>query len=353
MNIQELREQIDAVDRKIVELLNQRASLAQQVGEAKGKGTKFAPAREAQVIGNALKANTGPFTDAALKAVFREIIACCLSLEQPMRVNYLGPAGTYSEEAARTRFGVQAELVPCATIDEVVKAAEQDRTSVAVVPIENSTEGPVNRTHDLLLETSLNIIGELDLPIHHQLLSKAEKLEDVATIAAHPQALAQCREWLAQNLPNIKHQTLESNALAAQAAKDDPSIAAIAGKFAAEKYELPVLASNIEDDQNNTTRFLVLGNVPTPPTGNDRTSLVCSVPNKPGSLGKLIAILSEAGVNMTKLISRPSPTGLWDYVFYIDIDGHQDDEPVAKALEVMKGQALFVKILGSYPKEVK
>lgn len=353
MNLSDLRNNIDAIDIEIVRLLNERASLAKKVAEAKGDAPKFAPAREEQVIANVLKANTGPFTDASLVAIYREIIACTLSLEQPMRVSYLGPAGTYSEEAARKRFGVPAELVPCATIDEVVKTAEQGGASIAVVPIENSTEGPVNRTHDLLLETPLKIIGELDLPIHHQLLSKAKNVQEVKIVAAHPQALAQCREWLQKNLPDAKHQAMESNALAAQAAKDDPNVAAIAGKLAAEKYDLPILAADIEDDKANTTRFLLLGTVPTPPSGNDRTSLVCSVPNKPGSLGKLIAVLSDAGVNMTKLVSRPSPTGLWDYVFYIDIDGHQDDKPIAEALKKLERQALFVKILGSYPKETK
>lgn len=353
MNLGELRDKIDAIDREIVRLLNERANLAKKVAEVKGDGPKFAPAREEQVIANVLKANTGPFKDESLKAIYREIIACTLSLEQPMRVSYLGPAGTYSEEAARKRFGVPAELVPYTTIDEVVKAAESGDVDVAVVPIENSTEGPVNRTHDLLLETSLRIIGQLDLQIHHQLLSKAKRLEEIKTVAAHPQALAQCREWLEKHLPNAKHQAMESNALAAQAAKDDPCVAAIAGKLAAEQYDLPVLAANIEDDKANTTRFLMLGTASTPPTGNDRTSIVCSVPNTPGSLGKLITILSDAGINMTKLVSRPSPTGLWDYVFYIDIDGHQEDEPIARALEAMKNQALFVKVLGSYPKEAK
>lgn len=353
MNLSELRDKIDVIDAEIVRLLNERANLAKKVAAAKGGGPKFAPAREEQVITNVLKANTGPFANVSLVAIYREIIACTLSLEQPMCVSYLGPAGTYSEEAARKRFGVPAELLPCATIDEVVKAVEQGGANVAVLPIENSTEGPVNRTHDLLLETPLKIIGEINLPIHHQLLSKAKSLQEVETVAAHPQALAQCREWLQKNVPNVTHQAMESNALAAQAAKDDPSVAAIAGKLAADEYGLPALATNIEDDKANTTRFLVLGNTPTPPSGNDRTSLVCSVPNKPGSLGKLITILSDAGINMTKLVSRPSPTGLWDYVFYIDVDGHQDDAPIAKALDKLQSQALFVKILGSYPKEAK
>lgn len=353
MNLSELREQIDAIDREIVALLNKRAGLAQAAGKAKQGKMKFAPAREEQVIDNVLKANAGPFKDDSLKAVFREIIACCLSLEQPMRVSYLGPEGTYSEEAARNRFGAPAELVPCATIDEAVQAAEQGRADVAVVPIENSTEGAVNRTHDLLMSTPLKIIGELDLAIHHQLLTKAKSLQDIKTVAAHPQALAQCREWLQEHLPNAKHQAMESNALAAEAAEKDPQIAAIAGKLAAEKYGLAALATNVEDDPKNTTRFLMLGSQDVPATGNDRTSLVCSAPNQPGSLAKLINALAEEGVNITKLVSRPSPTDVWDYVFYIDIDGHKDDAKIVKALQALESQALFVKVLGSYPKGMK
>lgn len=352
-NVEKLREEIDSIDTQLVELLNKRARLAQEIGEAKGKGLKFAPAREAQVIDNVLKANSGPFTDESLETVFREIIACCLALEQPLRISYLGPAGTYSEEAARNRFGSMAELVPCATLDEVVQAAEKQKANLAVVPVENSTEGAVNRTLDLLLDTKLAIIGELDLSIHHQLLSKAKSLDDVTTVAAHPQALAQCHDWLQKHLPRAKQVAMDSNAQAAQAAQDNPHMAAIAGKLAARQYDLPALAANIEDDGANTTRFLVLGDMQVPATGHDKTSLICSVPNQPGSLGRLITILSDAGVNMTKLASRPSPSGIWDYVFYIDIDGHKDDAPVAKALKELESQAQFVKVLGSYPKGSK
>lgn len=353
MNVQKLREGIDEIDTQIVALLNKRARLAQDVGQAKAGGQKFRPARESEVIGNVLKANTGPFTDESLQAVYREIIACCLALEQPMRVSYLGPAGTYSEEAARNRFGSVAELVPCATLDEALAATEKQKADLALLPVENSTEGAVNRTLDLLLESKLSIIGELDLSIHHQLLTKAKNLKEVKTVAAHPQALAQCRAWLQKNLPHAKQLAMESNAQAAQAALEEPGLAAIAGRLAARQYGLPALASNIEDDSANTTRFLILGSTKVPVSGHDKTSLVCSVPNRPGSLGELITILSNARVNMTKLTSRPSPTGIWDYVFYIDIDGHKDDAPVAKAIKKMEERASFVKVLGSYPKDAK
>lgn len=353
MNVHQLREGIDEIDAQIVALLNKRAALAQAVGKTKGVGQKFRPAREAEVIKNVLAANNGPFTDESLQTVYREIIACCLALEQPLRISYLGPAGTYSEEAARNRFGSAAELVPCASFDEAIAAAEHRKADVAVVPVENSTEGAVNRTLDLLLETKLSIIGEMDLSIHHQLLTNAKKLEDITTVAAHPQALAQCREWLQANLPHAKQVAMDSNAQAAQAAQEQSHLAAIAGKLAARQYDLPALAENIEDDSSNTTRFLALGTMDTPPTGQDKTSLICSVPNRPGSLGELITVLSDAGVNMTKLASRPSPTGIWDYVFYIDIDGHEDNASVAKALKKLAAAAAFVKVLGSYPKEGK
>jgi chorismate mutase / prephenate dehydratase len=353
MNVRRLRESIDEIDTQLVALLNKRARLAQEVGIAKGQGQMFSPAREAEVLKQVLELNDGPFTKESLSAVYREIIACCLSLEQPLSVSYLGPTGTYSEEAARNRFGAPAVLVPCATLDEVLQAAEKQKADVAVVPVENSTEGTVNRTLDLLFDTPLQIIGELDLAIHHQLLTEAQSLEAVTTIAAHPQALAQCHDWLHKHLPKAKQVAMDSNAQAAQQAKGKPHMAAIAGKLAARQYELPVLTSDIEDDSSNTTRFVMLGSIPVPPTGEDKTALICSVPNRPGALGKLITVFSDAGINMTKLASRPSPTGLWDYVFYIDIDGHQDEPAVKTALEKLNERALFVKILGSYPKTAK
>jgi len=353
MNVTELRRTIDKLDRRIVALINQRAGLAQEIGRSKGGGVKYRPSREDQVIRNVLAANDGPLAGEAIVAAYREIIAGCLSLEQPLRVSYLGPAGTYSEEAARKRFGTVAELVPCATLDESLATAEKEQTDVAVLPVENSTEGPVNRTLDLLMATSLGVVGEIELPIHHQLLTKAKKIADIETVAAHPQALAQCHGWLQQHLPHAHHQAMNSNAEAAEAAASQPRMAAIAGLLAAKQYDLPILARNIEDDSSNTTRFLVLSSTPTQSTGHDKTSLICSVPNRPGSLGKLIAVLANAGVNMTKLTSRPSPTGLWDYVFYIDLGGHRDDPAVARALDGLTAHASFVRILGSYPREVR
>ena len=351
MDLQDLRSQIDGVDDQILDLLNQRAKVVLAVAKAKGGGVKFSPAREAQIIERLTAANSGPFTDESLIAVYREIIACCLGLEQQMRIAYLGPKGTYSEEAARKRFGVSAELIPAATLDDVLKAAERHEAEVAVLPVENSTEGAVNRTLDLLLETQLQVLGEVSLPIHHQLLSKAKNMTDIKTIAAHPQSFGQCHDWLYKHLPHAMQVAMNSNAQAAQEAAKHPDIAAIAGTSASEEYNLPILAGGIEDDHTNTTRFMLLGHESAAPSGNDKTSLICSVPNRPGELGKLIAVLSKANINITRLDSRPSSTGLWDYVFYIDIDGHADDTHIAKALAELQESTLFLKVIGSYPKD--
>ncbi len=352
MTLQDLRQQIDAIDQELVTLLGKRADLVLHVAKVKGEGVKFSPAREAQVINKVIAANKGAYDDKVIAAVFREIISGSLSLEHPLTVSYLGPAGTYSEEAALTRFGAMATLLPCLNLDEAIKAAEKGETQLAVLPIENSTEGTVSRTLDLLLQTQLKIVDEIALPIHHQLLTQAKTLADVSEIAAHPQALAQCRAWLAAHLPHAKQTATNSNAEAAVAAAKHPHMAAIASERAAHTYKLPILMANIEDDSSNTTMFVVVGNVQTHTTGKDKTSLICSVPNKPGGLGKLVTILSDAGLNMTKLESRPSPSGLWDYVFYIDIDGHTDDKPVASALKKLQDVTLFVKVAGSYPKVV-
>jgi chorismate mutase / prephenate dehydratase len=348
--LQTIRKAIDEVDEQIVHLLNKRAKLTQDVGHAKGPGIKLRPAREAEVLAHVKAVSTGPFRQDSLVTIYREIISCALALEQPLRVAYLGPPGTYSEEAARKRFGVAAVLVPCATVDEVVGAVGGP-ADVALVPVENSTEGAVNRTLDLLLQTPAQVIGETLLPIHHQLLGPSAALADVRTVVAHPQSLAQCRQWLRHHLPHAKQVAVESNAQAAIQAAEHGDWAAIASAAAGARYKLPVMAANIEDDSANTTRFLVLGTVPVPATGHDKTSLICSIPNVPGALSRIISVLADAGLNLTNLESRPAASGLWDYVFYLDIDGHQTDLPVQRALEMLKPQALSVRVAGSYPKE--
>jgi chorismate mutase/prephenate dehydratase len=349
-DLENLRKEIDAINQELVVLLNKRAQVAQEIGKAKKGGPIYDPAREAQVIKKVVEGNKGPLSDEALTAIIKEVIAACRAIQEPLRVAYLGPEGTYSEEAARKHCGGASTYVSTDSIDEALRAAESGQAHVAVLPIENSTEGAVNRTLDLLLQTSLQICAEITLPIHHQLLGKAVAFEDIAEVCAHPQALAQCRGWLATHLPGVKQTPAASNAAAARVAAQNPTVAAIAGKQAAERYELPILQANIEDDPTNTTRFVVLGKNPTAPTGSDKTSLIWSVANEAGTLESALAVLSKNGVNMVKLESRPSKETKWDYVFYVDIDGHQQDEAVAKALRELQKQLKLVKVLGSYPK---
>lgn len=349
-NLDELRKEIDGINLDLVRLLNRRASVAQEIGRAKKGGSVYDPAREAVVVKKVLENNEGPLSSAALTAIIKEVIAACRAIQEPLRVAYLGPEGTYSEEAARKQCGAACEYVPCETIDEALRSAESGRADVVVLPIENSTEGAVNRTLDLLLQTPLQICSEVMLPIHHQLLSKAGAINEITEVCAHPQALAQCRGWLATHLPGVKQIPTASNAAAAKVAAQNTSAAAIAGKQASERYGLGILRRNIEDDPSNTTRFVLLGKLPSTPTGKDKTSLIWSVANEAGTLEAALAILSKYGINMVKLESRPSKENVWDYNFYVDIDGHRQDEAVAKALRELKKQLKLVKVLGSYPK---
>lgn len=265
-------------------------------------------------------------------------------------VTFLGPAGTYSEEAARQQYGDKAVYKPEASIDDAIRKVELGQADVAVIPIENSTEGAVNSTYDHLLETSLQLCGEIFLSVHHQLLTQAASLEKVDEVAAHPQALAQCRRWLKKQLPAAKQISAISNAEAARLASEQNHIAAIAGKHAAALYHLPILKENIEDDTSNTTRFIALGSQNAEPSGSDKTSLVCSTADKPGALYEVLGVFAEAGVNMVKLESRLARGSLQDYIFFIDIEGHQNEPIIAKTLERLKAHTIFLKILGSYPK---
>lgn len=349
-NLRHLRDQIDSLNVELVELINQRAEVAIQIGKLKKDRPIYDPVREATVLKQVVARNAGPLSDAALKAIFQEIITACRAIQQPLRVAYLGPEGTYCQQAALQYYGIGNTFVPCSTIDEVVQIAETGSTNVAVVPVENSNEGSVNRTLDLLLDTSLSIIGEVALPIHHQLLSHAPNLEAIAKVVAHPQALAQCHLWLARHLPTAAQVSTTSNGAAAHIAANDTATAAIAGTQAATYYHLPILANNIEDTSNNTTRFLILGTIPPDATGNDKTSLICSAPHAPGALRDLLEIFADEAINIVKLESRPAIHALWEYVFYIDIEGHQNDPSIAYALNELRQAATFVKIIGSYPK---
>ena len=346
-----LRAGIDALDAQLLELINRRAALARRVGEIK-HGNIYRPEREAQILARIEADNPGPLTGVAARHIFREIMSACLALEQPLTIAYLGPEGTFSHGAAQKHFGATPRFSPCAAIDDVFRAVEAGNADYAVVPVENSTDGAIGRTLDLLLTTPLKICGEVNQRIHQNLLSRATDLASVKRLYAHAQSLAQCHEWLNKNLAALPRVPVASNAEGARMAAADAESCAIAGEAAASRYGLQVLAANIEDDPNNTTRFLVLAGHDAGPSGRDKTSLICSALNRPGAVHALLGPFAAHGVSMTRLESRPARGfggGRWEYIFFVDLDGHQQDPAVASALEEMVEFAGFVKILGSYP----
>ena len=348
--IASLRQQIDALDAQLLALLNRRAAIVRKVGELKGGKRVYRPERESQILrGIATKGGALPAESAI--AVFREIISACRALEQPIRVAYLGPQGTFSEQAVRQHFGHAVVAEPAATIDEALRSAESGATQFAVAPAENSTDGVVGRTLDLLLTTPLRICGEVDFRVRQNLLSKMKGITEIKKIYSHAQSLAQCNGWLGQNLPRAERIPVGSNAEAARRASKEKGAAAIAGEAAAKLYGLKILGSGIEDDPNNTTRFLVLGQIDAGPTGKDRTSFVMSAENKPGAVHALLSPLAEYGVSMSRIESRPARarSARWEYVFFIDVEGHQSDAKVAAAIGELKQRAPFFKILGSSP----
>jgi chorismate mutase / prephenate dehydratase len=348
--LDKLRKEIDALDDELAALVQRRAGLAQKIGALKGGAPAYRPERESQILQRVSKAR-GPLSGERIVAVFRQIISACRGLEEAIRVSYLGPEGTFSEQAVRKHFGAAVDALPAASVDEAFRRCESGAAQFAVVPAENSTEGAVGRTLDLLVATPLRICGEIELRVHQNLMSRADKISSVKKVYSHAQSLAQCNGWLTQHLPGIERVPVTSNAEAARRAADELGAAAIAGEAAAERYQLAVLARSIEDEPNNTTRFLVLGNLEPGPTGRDRTSLVMSAENKPGAVHALLTPLAQHRVSMTRIESRPARmrSALWEYVFFIDIEGHQADEPVARALAELKRLAPYLKILGSYP----
>lgn len=351
--LKQLREQIDRLDDELLKLANQRAALAQQIGHLKEDGVVLRPEREAQVLQRMQKQNAGPLSNTAIAQLFTEVMSQCRALEAPLTVAYLGPQGTFTEAAALKRFGSAIKEQSCATIDDVFRAVASGAAHYGMVPVENSSEGAVGRTLDLLMQSTLQICGEVMLPVHQCLLSRAQGMDAIRTIFSHSQSFAQCQDWLNKNLPKAARNPVASNAEAAlQAANHPHDSAAIAGIQAAARFELKVIAENIEDDPKNTTRFLVLGNQQVSPSGNDKTSLVMSTANRPGAVHDLLVPLAKHAVSMTKLESRPARSGLWEYVFYMDIEGHQADTHVAAALAELKQVAAFVKVLGSYPAAV-
>lgn len=346
-----LREGIDRADDEMLRLLSERARFAHRIGEIK-QGNIYRPEREAQVLRRLVAANPGPLPDAVVHKIFREVMSACLALEQPLHIAYFGPAGTFTETAATKHFGSAPNFSPFGTIDEVFRAVESGNADYGVVPVENSTEGAVSRSLDLLLTSPLKICGEVMLRIQQHLLSKAESLQGVKRLFSHAQSLAQCHEWLNRNLANLPRVPVASNAEAARLAAENAESCAIAGESAGTLYGLNQLASNIEDDSNNTTRFLVLARHDAGPSGSDKTSMVCSAQNKPGAVHDLLTPLANHGVSMSKFESRPARGfggSRWEYVFYIDVEGHRQDAKVTAALDDLRGRAGFFKILGSYP----
>jgi chorismate mutase/prephenate dehydratase len=350
-----LRDRIDAVDRELLGLLNRRAGLALEVGEIKKRegSVVFRPEREAQVIDGLKSVNPGPLKGDSVAPIWREIMSACRALETPTRVAYLGPAGTFSEEAALGFFGSSIVRVPCGSFDEVFRATTAGAADFGVVPVENSTEGVVARSLDLFLTTPLFIIGETSLIVRHNLLRKGNSREGIQAVCAHPQALAQCHGWLSQHLPDAERRPASSNAEGARLASLDPSLAAIASERAAAEFGLHVVSPAIQDDAHNRTRFAIVTHPDRHPapkaSGHDCTSLVVSVNNQPGAVHDMLVPLKVHGVSMTRFESRPARSGQWEYYFYIDIEGHPDDERVATALRALRQTCAFFKVLGTYP----
>lgn len=352
----ELREKIDAVDAQILQLINQRARYAEEVAKTKlaqgESGSFYRPDRESLVLRRIQELNQGPLSDETAMRFFRELMSACLALEKPLAVAFLGPEGTFSQQATFKHFGHAVQSVPIASISAVFNAVENGSCDFGVVPIENSTEGVISLTLDCLLTTSLQICGEVKIRVQQNLLTHAKDLKEIAEVYSHPQSLAQCRQWLETHLPNARQTPVSSNAQAAQLVVDNPNAAAIAGACAAEIYHLPIFAANIEDDASNTTRFIIIGQQLATQTGHDKTTLVVSTHNQAGALYKMLEPFAMAGVDMLSIESRPSRQGLWEYVFFMDLVGHREDENVAKALSELKTKVSMFKCLGSYPQAV-
>jgi len=349
-----LREQIDAIDAQILDLLARRGRIAQEVGHVKAETNApvFRPEREAQVLRGVAERNPGPLNSRDVQTIFREIMSSCRALEKRVTVAYLGPSGTFSEQAVYQQFGSAIETLPCISIDEVFRATEAGTADFGVVPVENSSEGAINRTLDLMLATTTVISGEISIPVHHSLMTKTGSMEGVTVVCAHSQALAQCQVWLNLHHPGIERRAVASNAEAAVLASQDATVAAIASEMAGEQYQLGVVQAHIQDDPHNRTRFAVIGSLEAGPSGRDHTSIVLAVPNKAGAVYKLLAPLARHGVSMTRFESRPARVGTWEYYFYVDIEGHLRDAAVARALDELKDNAAFFKVLGSYPQSL-
>lgn len=354
--LRDIRERIDKLDGQLLDLISERAALAAEVARiklAEDPDTCFyRPEREAEIIRRVKERNPGPLDDEDMARLFREIMSACLALEKPLDIGFLGPPGTFTQAAALKHFGHSVRTKPLASIADVFREVEAGSCDYGVVPVENSTEGVISHTLDMFLHSPLRICGEVVLRIHHNLLGKRQDWRDATVIYSHPQSLAQCRRWLDQNLPRASRETVGSNAEAARVVRGSPEALAIAGTEAATLYGLDVLVPNIEDEPGNTTRFLIIGRHDVPPSGDDKTSLLLSTRNVAGGLHRLLEPLAEHGISMTRIESRPSRRGMWEYVFFVDILGHQQDPAVARALAALESEASVYKILGSYPRAV-
>ena len=359
--LESIRERIDVIDADLHALINERARLAQQVGISKhaaGHTVDFyRPERESQVLHQALERNRaarGPLRDEEILRLFREIMSACLAQQEPLKVAFLGPEGTFTQQAVYKQFGHSVRALPLTSIEEVFREVESGTADFGVVPIENSSEGTVNSTLDMFLISPLGICGEVELRIHHNLMGQMSALDRVRRICAHPQALAQCRGWLAEHMTGVERVPVASNAEGARRARDEDGTAAIAPMAAAEVYGLNVLVPEIEDRPDNTTRFLVIGRKSFPSSGQDKTTLLVSAAHTgaPGALFRLLEPFATHGISMTRIESRPSRRRKWDYVFFIDLEGHVSEDSLASALEELKGQASLCRVLGSYPRAI-
>ena len=344
-----LRARIDSIDDTFLKLVSERAAIAQQVGRAK-KGEKiYRPEREAQIVRRLRDANPGPLSGDTVERLIREIMSACRALEETTRVAYLGPAGTFTQQAVHKQFGHEVEALPEADIDACFQAVEAGRADFAVVPVENSTEGAISRTLDLIVASPLKICGEVMLPIHQTLMRKYASLDGITRVYGHAQSLAQCQQWLSRHLPAAERVSVVSNSEGARRAAAEPDAATLGSETAAALYGLAVVEARVEDEATNTTRFLVLGQADAAPSGRDKTSLVMSTRNEPGAVVKLLQPLADAGISMSKLESRPARSGNWEYLFFVVCEGHRQDAKLAGALTDIAARAAFLKILGSYP----
>jgi len=344
-----LRARIDAIDDALLKLVSERAAIAQEVGRAKQGERIYRPEREAQIVRRLREANPGPLSGDTVERLIREIMSACRAVEEATRVAYLGPAGTFSQQAVMKHFGQEVEALAETDIDACFQAVETGRADFAVVPVENSTEGAIGRTLDLIVASPLKICGEVMLPIHQTLMRKHGGLAGIQRVYGHAQSLAQCQQWLSRHLPDAERVSVVSNSEGACRAAAEPDAATLGSEAAAGLYGLAVVQARVEDEASNTTRFLVLGQNDAAPSGRDKTSLVMGARNQPGAVVKLLQPLADAGISMSKLESRPARLGTWEYLFFVVCEGHRQDEELAAALAEIEARAAFVKVLGSYP----